>query len=335
MSQALTQFQAHLDRADLADGTRKVRADDLARFVPWFEQTTGKTFDPVLVTSLDLKEYLGYLQSVQDHKPNTRNRVLSSLRVFFDWAEEQQLVDSNPARKVKPAKQQPSPPRWLDRPEQKRLRNSLEEEIQLAAAKAKKANDERLARKVRSLRDAAAIALMLDAGLRVAEVCDLQIRQVTINDRSGNATVIGKGNKRRDVALNPGARKAIEAWLAVRPIAESDLLLLGRGGKPLRPRGLQRRIEYYAQRAGLEDVTPHTLRHTFAKNLVDSGTPLGVVATLLGHSRLDTTLIYTKPGQHDLQTAVNSVDWGLEKPAAEIEIQETVKEGNNNGDETT
>jgi integrase/recombinase XerD len=75
---------------------------------------------------------------------------------------------------------------------------------------------------------------------------------------------------------------------------------------------VQRRLDYYARRAGLEDVTPHALRHTFAKNLVDAGRPLTEVAALLGHARLNTTAVYTQPGQADLRQAVEAVDWGEE-----------------------
>ncbi|HEY68812.1 MAG TPA: tyrosine-type recombinase/integrase [Thermoflexia bacterium] len=109
--------------------------------------------------------------------------------------------------------------------------------------------------------------------------------------------------------LNSGTRKALRAWLEVRPEVESDTLLIGRDRIPLKPRGVQRRLDFYARRAGLEGVTPHVLRHTFGKNLVNAGRPLTEVAALLGHARLNTTGVYTQPGQDDLRRAVEAVDW--------------------------
>lgn len=88
-------------------------------------------------------------------------------------------------------------------------------------------------------------------------------------------------------------------------------LFLGRRQEPLQPRGVQRAIERLALAAHLdtEIVTPHTLRHTFGKNLVDAGVSLDRVAMLLGHESLDTTAVYTTPSKADLTAAVEQVAW--------------------------
>jgi biotin operon repressor len=80
-------------------------------------------------------------------------------------------------------------------------------------------------------------------------------------------------------------------------------------GGALSPRAIQDRIAIYARKTGLEDVTAHTLRHTFAHNLVDAGVSLDRVAMLLGHESLDTTARYTRPGERDLAEAVSRVEW--------------------------
>jgi integrase/recombinase XerD len=172
------------------------------------------------------------------------------------------------------------------------------------------AEDLRVPARVRPLRDGALLALLLDVGLRVSEVCALRLDDVVLNDRSGYLTVrSGKRGKYREIPLNAGARKALWAWLEVRPEVDANVVFTGRDLQPLRPRGVQRRVAWYARRAGLEDVTPHVLRHSFAKNLVDAGRPLTEVAVLLGHARLSTTAIYTQPGQEDLRHAVEAVEW--------------------------
>ncbi|HHS96675.1 MAG TPA: integrase [Chloroflexi bacterium] len=306
----LTRFRTHLENLDRSPRTVRLRLDDLAAFVAWFEQSTGRAFDPVAVTPPDVRDYRAYLQSVRGLKPNSVNRALSSLSVFFSWARDEGLVASNPCKGVRPVEQQPRPPRWLDRREQAALRRALREVVQLAELKARLAG-KTLPALVRARRDQALFALMLDAGLRVGEVCNLRLSDVVLNDRSGHLVVrSGKRGKYREVPLNRSARQALRAWLEVRPEVEDDHLLLGRDRRPLQPRSVQRRVAYYARRAGLEGVTPHVLRHTFAKNLVDAGRPLTEVAALLGHARLNTTAVYTQPGRGDLHRAVEAVDWG-------------------------
>ncbi len=83
---------------------------------------------------------------------------------------------------------------------------------------------------------------------------------------------------------------------------QAILIFCQRG--PLSEWGIHAIVKKYAFQARLEDVTSHTLRHSFAKNLVDAGTPLDQVATLLGHESLDTTRIYTQPSKRDLERAV-------------------------------
>ena len=309
MDKTLDRFRAHLESLDRSRRTVQVRMSDLSAFAAWFEQSTGRAFDPVAVTPPDVRDYRAYLQSVRGLKPNSVNRALSSLSVFFEWARDEGLVAANPCKGVRPAQQQPRPPRWLDRREQAALRRALREVVQLAELKARLAGKP-IPALVRARRDQALFALMLDAGLRVGEVCSLRLADVVLNDRSGHLVVrSGKRGKYREVPLNRSARQALRAWLEVRPGVDDDRLLLGRDRQPLQPRGVQRRVAYYARRARLEGVTPHALRHTFAKNLVDAGRPLTEVAALLGHARLNTTAVYTQPGQEDLRRAVEAVDW--------------------------
>ena len=311
MPDVLDRFHAHLEAADRSPRTVKLRLRDLAAFAAWFEQSTGKPFEPLAVTPPDVRDYRAYLQVTRGLKPNTVNRALSSLSVFFEWAQAEGLVAANPCRAVRAVAQQPRPPRWLDRKEQAALRRAFQEVAQRAQWKALLAEDYHIPALVRARRDLALLALLLDAGLRVGEVCALRLDDVALNDRSGHVVVYSgaKRGKYREVPLNAGARNALREWLEVRPQVDHDFLLLGRDRQPLEPRGVQRRVTWYARKAELADVTPHALRHSFGKNLVDAGRPLTEVAALLGHSRLDTTAIYTQPGQADLAQAVEAVDW--------------------------
>jgi site-specific recombinase XerD len=111
--------------------------------------------------------------------------------------------------------------------------------------------------------------------------------------------------KQRELPLNKQTRAALVAYLEERAEnnGEYKQLFLGQRG-PLTERGVDQLISKYAYQAQLEHCTAHTLRHSFAKNLVAAGTPLDQVATLLGHESLNTTRVYTKPSRQDLEKAV-------------------------------
>lgn len=153
--------------------------------------------------------------------------------------------------------------------------------------------------------------LMLHTGLRVSEVSNLHTGDVSISPRKGEVMVRGgKGEKFRSVPLNSNVRKAIKAYLSVRPEVDHDHVFVGQKGERLRPPGIYYLVRKYAYEARIENISPHTLRHTFGKNLIDAGVSLDRVATLLGHSSLNTTRIYTVPSQADLQDAVESIATG-------------------------
>ncbi len=158
-------------------------------------------------------------------------------------------------------------------------------------------------------RDVAIGTLLLHTGLRVSELCALNVDDAILKERSGHVIIrSGKGNKRREVPLNSTARSALKEWLEVRE-NNSKALFTGKGSDSLSPRAVEYLIKKYSSRAGLENVTPHVLRHTFCKSLVDTGESLDRVAILAGHENLNTTAKYTKATGRDLQNAVEKLAW--------------------------
>ena len=111
-----------------------------------------------------------------------------------------------------------------------------------------------------------------------------------------------EGEKRREVPVNAEAREAISKWLELRG-RDPGLLFSSQRGDGITGSGIHRRLAELGRIANAE-VHAHTLRHTFAKNLIDAGVGLERVAALLGHSNLNTTRIYTTPGERDLEAAV-------------------------------
>lgn len=118
----------------------------------------------------------------------------------------------------------------------------------------------------------------------------------------------GKGGKARNLPLNATTRQVLSAYLAIRPTRTPPPLFLSQRGA-IGSRQLQRLLKKYSRQAGLdsEAVTTHSLRHTFGKNLVDSGVSLDQVAQLMGHANLNTTRVYTTPGRSDLERAVERI----------------------------
>ena len=142
---------------------------------------------------------------------------------------------------------------------------------------------------------------------------------VEISERKGSLTVrSGKGGKFRVLPLNSDARKAITAYREVRPTVSDDHLFIGQRGQGISSRAVELLVDKYARLAGLEDVTPHTLRHSFGKHALDAGADLVSVSALLGHQRLETTAIYTTPSQRDLERVVEKLeqDGGLRQGRA-------------------
>jgi site-specific recombinase XerD len=281
----LDDFLADLARQEAAKKTVANYRSDLRGFARWLKDATGEDFAAAAITPTDVRDYKGFLQTTQGRAPATINRRLAALRTFFRWAIGAGRVGEDPTLQVRGVKSVPRGPRSLDKRDVDRLVRAVE--------------------KNQSKRNLAIVQTLRHTGLRVGELCALRLGDVEISARKGAVTVrSGKGSKHRVVPLNHDARQAIGAYLEVRPKVTDDHLFIGQRGEPLRPQGVELLVKQYARQAGLTDVTPHVLRHSFAKQALDAGVDLVAVATLLGHQRLETTAIYTKPSARDLEKAV-------------------------------
>jgi len=299
-------FAEYLLAQDRANRTISGYKRDLEAFQAWYQLANDNPPEAAGITPLDIRAYKKHLTETRQMKPASINRRLAALRAYFRWAGESGLVVTNPTNRIRDVGQVSRAPRWLDRKQTFALLQAAASAIQLAEAKGLTPTAHL------ACRDAAIVALLLNAGLRVSELCALRLANVTLTERKGLVVVrSGKGNKYREVPLNRDAREALRRWLAVRPGGASDYFFIGRRQEHLQPRGVERVIERLAEAARLPTgaVTPHTLRHTFGKNLVDANIPLDRVAMLLGHDSLDTTAMYTTPSQADLATAVEEVAW--------------------------
>jgi site-specific recombinase XerD len=285
----LESFVEELRRQEKSAHTLASYRYDLVLFSRWLEATTGQSFEASQVTPTDLREYRAYLLTVEHRSPATINRRLASLRTFFQWARAEGLCQELPTESVKGIQSSPRAPKSLPKKDVDRLIRQVEQSGHK--------------------RDLAILQLLRHTGIRVGELTALRLSDVTLSERKGQLVVrSGKGSKYRVVPLNADARKALSDYLAVRPKNIADALFLGRRSEPLSPRAVEQTVLKYAQQARLEDVSPHTLRHTFGKSALDAGVDLVTVSRLLGHARLETTAIYTTPSAQDLEQAVEQLE---------------------------
>jgi site-specific recombinase XerD len=287
----LAAFLLDLGREEVSPLTLRNYQADVANFARWFAGSIGKPFAAVEVTPTDVRDYKAHLVTVERRKPATVNRRLAALRKFFTWAKGRRLISELPTDPVKGVPQDRRAPRSLEAREVNRL-------IREAERRTKK-------------RDIALLKTLRHTGLRVSELCALRLGDVETGERKGTLIVRrGKGAKHRELPLNADVRTAINQYLAVRPRVDDDHLFLSQKTKQgLSTQAVTDVVARYARLAGLEHVTPHTLRHTFGKGLLDAGVDLVTVAALLGHTNLNTTAIYTQPSARDLARAVEKLEW--------------------------
>lgn len=299
MSRDFELFRKYLIQLGRSERTIAGYLIDLRTFACWFEQTNGYPLAPDNLTPTDVREYRQFLLNIRKAKASTINRHLAALRAYGLWAKTCGGVPYNPVEGIKTIAQQKHAPKWLDRREQAAVLREAERRIQ--AAKTEPA-------KRQAIRDHCILVTLLNTGLRVSELIDLELSDITITDRKGELVVrAGKGTKQRVIPLNNTARKALNAWFDVRPeIALPKVFTTQRGA--ITCRTVQTLMADVGERARIQKMTPHMARHTFAKNLVNSGVTLEKVAMLLGHTSLDTTMVYTTPGLSDLEQAVRVLD---------------------------
>src|SRR3954452_19653323 len=282
-------FLHDLERQETSPQTRRAYQLDLLHFASWFAQTVGETFSPEAITPTDVRENRGYLLNVEKRQPATVNRRLAALRRFFRWAKALGLAKELPTDNVKGVASAPRAPHWLEKREVDRLIRTVERHG--------------------NTRDLAIVLTLRHTGLRVSELSALLVGDVEISERKGTLTVrSGKSNKFRILPLNVDARRAIAAYLEVRPTVSDDPLFIGQRGQGISARAVEMLVTKYGRLAGLEDVTPHTLRHSFGKHALDAGADLVSVSALLGHQRLETTAIYTTPSHRDLEKVVEKLE---------------------------
>jgi integrase/recombinase XerD len=258
----------------LADNTIQAYSRDLSRFARFLEE---RDLSPLTVSRDQIIEYLSSLKRSLSARSIARN--ISATRMFFRFLASEGHIRENPARLLETPRLSRKLPDVLSTDEVERL----------------------LARPDPSTpagnRDRAMLELLYATGLRVSELISLTV--LNVNLESGYIRTLGKGAKERLVPIGGKAIEAVRDYLLdgrSRMVRGANLptLFLNFRGRPLTRQGFWKIIKQYGKTAGIKkEITPHTIRHSFASHLLEGGADLRAVQVMLGHEDISTTQIYT------------------------------------------
>jgi integrase/recombinase XerC len=291
LQQTLDDYVDHLARdRDLSVHTVRAYRGDLVDLFAHLHRLGAADLSGLTVRSL--RSWLAN-QQTRGRARGTLQRRTAAVRVFGRWALQTGRLDHDPAAALRSPKRVRSLPPTLESADAAAM---LTEALQIAADGGGPS----------AARDVAILELLYATGIRVAELCGLDLGDV--DDDRRTVRVLGKGNKQRTVPFGAPAARALETWLAVRtelaaPEAGAAVFVGDRGNRI--DQRVVRRIVHRALRVvdGAPDLGPHGLRHAMATHLLEGGADLRSVQELLGHASLATTQIYTHVSDARLRAA--------------------------------
>lgn len=259
-------------RQDLTEYTNFLAGQGLTTF-----QVPAVTIDYFLATQRD-----------QQKKTSSVSRMISALRKFYQWLIKEEIVEIDPMQEIDSPKHERHLPVVLSVSEVERLLEQPNTTTSLG------------------LRDRALLELLYATGMRVSEIISLSMSNLHLDLKL--IKVLGKGNKERLIPVGNVALFWLQKYLSEvreRQLLDAgiatDIVFLNARGRKLTRQGVWKKLKTYVTSAGItKDVTPHTMRHTFATHLLENGADLRVVQELLGHSDISTTQIYTHVSQKRL-----------------------------------
>ena len=280
LDQALTEFLTTLRARNASVLTQQAYATDVAQFITWLKETTVVATHTGSVTKADIIEYLSYLSDM-GRSGVTRARKLASLREFFRYLQERELISSSPAASVAIPKKERKTQSFLRPDEYARL---------LSAAGS-------------NPRDFAILQLFLQTGVRVSELVHLTLADVDLVNRG--ISVDGKGSKQRCIPLEKKAIMALKNYLAVRPHSRDPHFFLNYEGAGLSRRGAEKIIEKYRRLSGItKRFSAHSLRHTFGSYKAEQGVSPFQLKEWMGHSSISVTQLYVHMSKESARRAM-------------------------------
>lgn len=241
------------------------------------------------ITYMDLIEWRGTLKHL---KPNSRNLQIAAIKNYFAVLYKMGAINNDPAQKLEKVRVRESDVKQKPYLDPQQIRDMVNY--------------------ANTLRDKAIVLLYATTGLRVSELTGLTIDQYNNMDGQDNREIeiIGKGKRHRRIYIVDETKEAIDAYLRSRPNSEYSNLFLSNYGGPIHSNNLSQTLKNIAHKAGIEnweDVSNHALRAAFATMKNEQGVDLVTIQAAMGHSSLDTTLIYIKNSQKHINNAIKQM----------------------------
>lgn len=260
--------------------------DDLVEYNEFIQNNFSNITD---INYDTVKEYMKYLYERGINK-NTVSRKLSSIRGLYNYLVREDIVTTNYFERISNPKKDIYLPKFLRDEELDKIFSICSENNPI------------------NQRDTLIIELLYATGIRVSELVNIKIKDIDRNEKV--IKVIGKGNKERIVLYNNHTKKAMDIYLGdgyhVFNKVNSGYLILNKDGNKLSERYVRNIINKLVRKAGLDiKISPHTLRHTFATDMIEEGADLMTVKELLGHESLNTTSIYTHITNEQIRKTYN------------------------------
>ncbi|KRN13568.1 integrase [Fructilactobacillus fructivorans] len=270
-----------INERQYSDDTAKAYKDDVEEFNT-FLRDSGKQKDFKAIDNFDVEVFLSSLHDRGDEN-STIARKISSLRSFFNFLLNNELVSDNPFEYVHIKKHNKHLPRFF-----------YQKELDILFKTARKNPNKQMA-----TRDSAILEVLYGTGMRVSECSNLTLSNIDFGNRI--MLVLGKGNKERYLPFGRYAKNSILKYLEVcrTPLMnkyhkDHDFLFINQHGDQLSSRGIEYVLDKIMKNSGMNgSIHPHMLRHTFATQMLNNGADLRTVQELLGHSDLSATQIYT------------------------------------------
>ena len=277
LKEKINDFLAYLETVkQLSNNTTNSYRRDLDKFSDFLSNSDIESWQEVKES--EVRSYVNK-ERRRGLSPRSIQRVLSSYRSFFNYLLQERVIDKSPAENISSPKSPSLLPKAMDADLVQRLLDFKPEGMF-------------------EVRDKAIVELLYSSGLRLSELCDLDLISLDIKERI--CRVIGKGEKTRDVPVGKKAIQSIRDWMLYRKElieskqTETAALFLNNKGNRISPRSVQLRLEKLCVMRGLPGINPHMLRHSFASHVLESSGDLRAIQEMLGHSDIGTTQIYTK-----------------------------------------
>lgn len=241
------------------------------------------------ITYVDL---VNWKNTFTNLKPNSQNIRISAIKNYFAFLKKSKVIEENPADGLEKQKIRDCDVKQKPYIEAHYLRDMVNH--------------------ARTIRDKAIILLFATTGLRVSELTNLTVEQyMNLDGLDGRElAIVGKGNKVRRVYINDEVKEMIDNYLNTRPKSDYNNLFLSYYGGPIHSNNLSQTLKNVAKKAGYpmwKDICNHALRSAFATTKAEQGTPLTTIQASMGHSKLETTLIYIKRNQNAINSAMKNM----------------------------